>query len=261
MLEIKDLHAGVDGNEIVNGVTLSINKGEIHAIMGPNGSGKSTLAKVLSGHPAYEITAGKITFENIQGEETAKRRAIISAAGAHDLIMLGPPGSGKTVLAKCIHSLLPDLTLTERNECGSIHAAAGQSFNTDASRPPWQSPHSSTTALPPHTPKQSLVSAVFSQSQLYSLIALPLQTPQISTIANPPHSPKQSRIQSLELSVSHTPHSSSKADPFGIPEQSAHDELSPPTTSHLSFSDKNKSSHEYKNNSDIIIILYENPIF
>jgi len=63
MLEIKDLHAGVEGAEIVKGITLSIKKGEIHAIMGPNGSGKSTLAKILSGHPAYETTAGNITFE------------------------------------------------------------------------------------------------------------------------------------------------------------------------------------------------------
>ena len=63
MLEIKDLHAGVDGNEIVNGISLSINKGEIHAIMGPNGSGKSTLAKILSGHPAYETSDGTVTFE------------------------------------------------------------------------------------------------------------------------------------------------------------------------------------------------------
>ena len=63
MLEIKDLHVGVDGNEIVNGISLSINKGEIHAIMGPNGSGKSTLAKILSGHPAYETTGGTVTFE------------------------------------------------------------------------------------------------------------------------------------------------------------------------------------------------------
>ena len=63
MLEIKDLHAGVDGEEIVKGISLSVNKGEIHAIMGPNGSGKSTLAKILSGHPVYEATAGEITFE------------------------------------------------------------------------------------------------------------------------------------------------------------------------------------------------------
>ena len=77
MLEIKDLHAGVEGNEIVKGISLSINKGEIHAIMGPNGSGKSTLAKILSGHPAYETTAGNITFEgNDLLEMDAEERSI-----------------------------------------------------------------------------------------------------------------------------------------------------------------------------------------
>ena len=62
LLEIKDLHAGFEGTEIVNGVSLTVNAGEIHAIMGPNGSGKSTLAKVLVGHPSYEVTKGSITY-------------------------------------------------------------------------------------------------------------------------------------------------------------------------------------------------------
>ena len=51
MLEIRDLHAAIGGKEILKGINLTVNKGEIHAIMGPNGSGKSTLAKVLAGHP------------------------------------------------------------------------------------------------------------------------------------------------------------------------------------------------------------------
>src|SRR6266511_244387 len=63
MLEIKNLHAGIDGNEILKGISLTVKKGEIHAIMGPNGSGKSTLAKVLSGHPAYEVTKGEVLYE------------------------------------------------------------------------------------------------------------------------------------------------------------------------------------------------------
>jgi Fe-S cluster assembly ATP-binding protein len=62
VLKVEDLHVSVDDTPIINGISITINKGEIHAIMGRNGAGKSTLANVVMGHPAYEITSGDITF-------------------------------------------------------------------------------------------------------------------------------------------------------------------------------------------------------
>jgi Fe-S cluster assembly ATP-binding protein len=62
MLEIKNLHAGVAGKKILQGINLKVNAGEVHAIMGPNGSGKSTLSQVLAGRESYEVTNGEITY-------------------------------------------------------------------------------------------------------------------------------------------------------------------------------------------------------
>lgn len=77
LLEIKNLHAEVDGRKILNGLDLVVNKGEVHAIMGPNGSGKSTLAHVLAGKPGYTVTAGQVLLdgENLLAMEPDERAA------------------------------------------------------------------------------------------------------------------------------------------------------------------------------------------
>jgi Fe-S cluster assembly ATP-binding protein len=94
MLVIENLHATVDGKEILKGISLTINAGEIHAIMGPNGSGKSTLAYVLAGRPGYEVTGGTVMFTASVRPELVEGRPLSSGGQEKE----GPStGSGRTV--------------------------------------------------------------------------------------------------------------------------------------------------------------------
>lgn len=108
MLEIKNLHAVVEGEdeEILKGVNLTINKGEIHAIMGPNGSGKSTLSKVVAGHPEYEVTEGEILFngEDII-EMDADERAHLGLFLAFQYPVEVPGITNKTLLREAYNTI------------------------------------------------------------------------------------------------------------------------------------------------------------
>ena len=108
MLEIRNLHAVVEGEElkILKGVNLTVNKGEIHAIMGPNGSGKSTLSKVVSGHPEYEVTEGTILFEGKDiTEMDADERAHLGLFLAFQYPVEVPGITNKTLLREAYNTI------------------------------------------------------------------------------------------------------------------------------------------------------------
>ena len=128
-LEIRDLQVAVGGTQILNGITLTINSGEVHAVMGPNGAGKSTLSAAIMGKPGYEITGGSVTLDgqDVLAMPTWQR----AVAGLH-LVMQYPtevPGVKLSeVLSEALtarHATLPNLNKTINEEAARI------SFDTE----------------------------------------------------------------------------------------------------------------------------------
>jgi Fe-S cluster assembly ATP-binding protein len=119
MLQIKNLHAAVEGKEILHGIDLAVPTGEVHAIMGPNGSGKSTLARVLAGQEAYEVTAGEVVFDGkdllaMEPEERAREGVFMAFQYPVEI-----PGVSNTYFLKAAlnavrkHRGLPELDALE----------------------------------------------------------------------------------------------------------------------------------------------------
>jgi Fe-S cluster assembly ATP-binding protein len=119
MLEIRNLHASVEGNEILKGIDLTIQAGEVHAFMGPNGSGKSTLARVLAGQEAYEVTGGQVLFDgkdllDMDPEERAREGVFMAFQYPVEI-----PGVGNTYFLKAAlnavrkHRGLPEMDALE----------------------------------------------------------------------------------------------------------------------------------------------------
>jgi Fe-S cluster assembly ATP-binding protein len=97
MLQITNLHATVAGTPILNGVSLAVNAGEVHAIMGPNGAGKSTLAYVLGGRPGYEVTGGSVTFTPpVRGQTSPVRGELVEPRDGAAPANRPSTGSGRT---------------------------------------------------------------------------------------------------------------------------------------------------------------------
>ena len=107
MLEVKNLHAEVDGKPILKGLNLNVNPGEVHAIMGPNGSGKSTLSNVIAGRPGYEVTEGSVTYQGqdlleLEPEERAGEGVFLAFQYPVEI----PGVSNMAMLKAAINSLL-----------------------------------------------------------------------------------------------------------------------------------------------------------